>query len=107
MCAKRRSVSSFGVRYRDPMLSADLAGTIVHLQRLLDEIYMRDELRKRDQLFVAGVAEDVPIHLPIPSGFCQRMLDDEPLHAYIAHHVGMARYYSHLAFLYLLCLPSP
>ena len=51
MCAKRRSVSSFGVPHRDPMLSADLAGTIVHLQRLLDEIHVRDELRKRDQFF--------------------------------------------------------
>ena len=49
MCAKRGSVSSFGVPHRNPMHSADLAGTIVHLQRLLDEIYMRDELRKRDQ----------------------------------------------------------
>ena len=100
-------MSSFGVPHRDPMLSADLAGTVVHLQWLLDEIHVRDELRKRKQFFVAGVAEDVPIHLPIPSGFCQRMLDDEPLHAYIAPHVGMARHYSHLAFLYMLCLTSP
>ena len=46
MCPKRGSVSSFGVPHRNPMHSADLAGIIVRLQRLLEEVNVRGKLSR-------------------------------------------------------------
>ena len=50
------------------MFLTDLTGATARLQRLLDETDMRNELRKRVNLFAAGVAEDIPVHLRVLRG---------------------------------------